>query len=72
MIQTDLISKTYLNRVEKFVFTGNSYNISNACPQPMKVGNLMDLKLEPINKGYVVSTIMNFKILAFNNGSDYI
>lgn len=65
LIQTHLISESYLNGVKKFVFVGSSCIYPKDCPQPMREEYLLDGKLEPTNEGYALAKITGYKLLEY-------
>ncbi len=62
-IQNNVISASFMNKVNKFLFLGSSCIYPKVCPQPMKEEYLLTGKLEPTNEGYAIAKIAGIKLL---------
>ena len=67
MIQNNIITQCFLNKVKKILYLGSSCIYPKECPQPMKEESLLTGPLEPTNEGYALAKIIGFKLLQYYN-----
>lgn len=75
LIQSNVISSAYMNKVKKLLFFGSSAIYPRLSPQPIKEEYLLAGPLEPTNEGYALAKISGLKMCQYFNkqyGTNYI
>lgn len=75
LIQTNVISSSFNNNVNKLIFLGSSCIYPKEAPQPLKEEYLLSGKLESTNEGYAIAKIAGLKMCEYYNkqyGVDFI
>jgi GDP-L-fucose synthase len=67
LIQSNVISRSYLHKTQKLLFLGSSCIYPKECLQPMREDYLLSGKLEPTNEGYAIAKIAGLKLAEYYN-----